>query len=172
MKIDLLGKNTIVGSGAIGLAIVETLAKAGAQMTVFDVKLDALVPTSRPMHPFLKRPGKAWNSRENGRAVMSCTLLNAIPSGRFSPSRKFYQLIRTIMSRQHKSARSESDRRTFLGPGGSRCGLHDANRQGCLGAHATKLPDIVSIHIPACCMFQLEACGEGDHRIAGQRGDS
>ena len=60
MKIDLLGKNTIVGSGAIGLAIVETLAKAGAQMTVFDVKLDALVPTSRPMHP----SQTSWQSME------------------------------------------------------------------------------------------------------------
>ena len=44
MKIDLTGKKAIVGGGggAIGLAIAKELAEAGAKVTVFDVRLDAL----------------------------------------------------------------------------------------------------------------------------------
>lgn len=44
MKIDLSGKKAVVGGGggAIGLAIAQALVKAGAEVIVFDVKLDAL----------------------------------------------------------------------------------------------------------------------------------
>jgi NAD(P)-dependent dehydrogenase (short-subunit alcohol dehydrogenase family) len=44
MKIDLSRKKAVVGGGggAIGLAIAKTLTEAGAQVTVFDTRLDAL----------------------------------------------------------------------------------------------------------------------------------
>lgn len=44
IQINLTGKNAVVagGGGAIGFAIAELLAEAGAKITVFDIKLEAL----------------------------------------------------------------------------------------------------------------------------------
>ena len=60
------------------------------------------------------------------------------------------------MSRQHKSARSESDRRTFLAQAAVGAAFMTRTGRVCLGADATKLPDIVSIHIPACWTSNLK----------------
>ena len=59
------------------------------------------------------------------------------------------------MSRQHKSTRSNLDRRTFLAAAAGAAFVTGAGKVG-LGADAAKLPDTLSIYVPACWTSNLK----------------